>query len=143
MGRPHRGAPTTAWQAYKIPIAMQFARSRLGRSRKPEQPGQPMKKEQWNKIQTELDEIQKENEGKTFARAVAAINTFRYTALRQFHYRQWPAAGEIRDELDKLDKLPLYELDELLDLAGLQTQQRFDANQAVMIAQRNGPKPIK
>ena len=52
--------------------------------------------------------------------AVAAVNTYRYAAMRQYRYAHWPEAGEIRDELDKLDKLPLYELHELLAAAGLQ-----------------------
>ena len=101
-----------------------------------------MKKEQWNKIQTDLDDIKKENQEKTSIRAVKAVNNFQFAALRQYHYRVWPTAGEVRDELDKLDKLPLYELDELLDLAGLQTNPRYAANQAAMTAQRNGPKPL-
>ena len=52
--------------------------------------------------------------------AVAAVNTYRFTALRMMNYGTWPDAGEIRKEIDVLDKLPLYELHELMDAAGFQ-----------------------
>ncbi len=76
-------------------------------------------------------------------RATTAVNSYRYTALRQYHYREWPTAGEIRDALDELDKLPLYELDELLTLAGFPTTAQYDANQAVLTRLNNGPKPVE
>jgi len=64
------------------------------------------------------DKDQDEIEFRDSTNAVAAVNNYRYTALRMYNYPDWPEAGEIRDELDKIDKLPLFELDALLNAAG-------------------------
>lgn len=102
-----------------------------------------MRKDQWSKIQDDLDEQKKENEGATAGRAVDAVNNFRFVALRQYYYREWPTQGEIRDELERLHRMPTFERDALMLRAGFPAQAQYDANQAVMVRLNNGPKPIE
>lgn len=64
------------------------------------------------------DKDQEEIDLRDSTNALAAVNTYHYTALRMYNYATWPDQGEIRDALDSIDKLPLFELDAMLNAAG-------------------------
>lgn len=62
----------------------------------------------------EIERIRAESE-----RAIQAVDSFKYAAMRQYHYAIWPTAGEISAELIKLKAMPAFERAELFHRAGL------------------------
>lgn len=79
-------------------------------------------------LERENDERRNEKTRNESERAISAVNSYTYSALRMYHYRTWPDQGEIRDELDRLSRLPGFELDDLLRRAGFDTRDQAKQN---------------